>query len=204
MSIGKKLVELRKKNNLSQEEVAEKIGVTRQTISKWELDETSPDLKSTKELAVLYHISIDELVGNEAPRIKRVEKETDDKFLKKEKYYKKVGFSFIGSYFVVGFCIFIIVFMIFISAIDHASSPYDNGFDLTKVTEENLTCTIDEKKYNVYIKNDGTFTCDACDETMKEDLMKLFNKNKIFESHVEMASYFMDKKGTCEGIERAD
>ena len=45
MEIGNKISELRKKNNLSQEALAEKIGVTRQTISKWELGETSPDIK---------------------------------------------------------------------------------------------------------------------------------------------------------------
>jgi len=37
MNLGNKIVSLRKKNNLSQEELAEKVGVTRQTISKWEL-----------------------------------------------------------------------------------------------------------------------------------------------------------------------
>ena len=43
MKIGKKIMDLRKKNGLSQEELAEKVGVARQTISKWELGETSPD-----------------------------------------------------------------------------------------------------------------------------------------------------------------
>ena len=44
MEIGNKIMELRKKSGLSQEELAEKVGVARQTISKWELGETSPDL----------------------------------------------------------------------------------------------------------------------------------------------------------------
>ena len=39
MSIGKNILKLRKLNNLSQEELANKLNVTRQTISKWELDE---------------------------------------------------------------------------------------------------------------------------------------------------------------------
>lgn len=50
MEIGNKIMELKKKNNLSQEDLAEKVGVARQTISKWELGETSPDLKQSKEL----------------------------------------------------------------------------------------------------------------------------------------------------------
>lgn len=44
MNLGNKIMTLRKKNNLSQEDLAEKVGVTRQTISKWELEETTPDI----------------------------------------------------------------------------------------------------------------------------------------------------------------
>ncbi len=65
MEIGNKIQELRKKNNLSQEELAEKLGVARQTISKWELGETSPDLKQSKELSKVFNVSLDELVDNE-------------------------------------------------------------------------------------------------------------------------------------------
>ena len=54
MEIGNKIMELRKKNGLSQEELAEKIGVARQTISKWELGETSPELNQAKELSKVY------------------------------------------------------------------------------------------------------------------------------------------------------
>ena len=65
MEIGKKIMDLRKKNGLSQEELAEKVGVARQTISKWELGETSPDLKQSKELSKIFNVSLDELVDND-------------------------------------------------------------------------------------------------------------------------------------------
>ena len=65
MEIGKKIIDLRKKNGFSQEELAEKVGVARQTISKWELGETSPDLKQAKELSKIFNISLDELTGND-------------------------------------------------------------------------------------------------------------------------------------------
>ena len=65
MEIGKKIMELRKKNGLSQEELAEKVGVARQTISKWELGETSPDLKQSKELSNIFKVSLDELTDND-------------------------------------------------------------------------------------------------------------------------------------------
>lgn len=63
MSLGNNLFHARKKSGLSQEEVAGKLGVSRQTISKWELDETLPDICQSKKLASLYGSTLDELVG---------------------------------------------------------------------------------------------------------------------------------------------
>lgn len=63
MSLGNSLFSARKKSSLSQEEVAEKLGVSRQTISKWELDETLPDIRQSKELSTLYHVTLDELMS---------------------------------------------------------------------------------------------------------------------------------------------
>ena len=57
-----KLVELRKKHGLSQEELADKLGVSRQAVSKWERSEASPDTDNLIELAKLYDISLDELL----------------------------------------------------------------------------------------------------------------------------------------------
>ena len=62
MSLGNHLFDARKKKGLSQEEVAEKLGISRQTVSKWETDESLPDIRQSKRLAVLYGLSLDELV----------------------------------------------------------------------------------------------------------------------------------------------
>lgn len=62
MSLGRSLYHARKKRGLSQEKVAEKLGVSRQTISKWETDETLPDIRQSKGLAMLYHMTLDELI----------------------------------------------------------------------------------------------------------------------------------------------
>lgn len=62
MSLGNSLFNARKKSGLSQEEVAEKLGVSRQTISKWETNETLPDIRQSKGLAMLYHMTLDELI----------------------------------------------------------------------------------------------------------------------------------------------
>ncbi len=62
MNLGGSLFQARKRSGLSQEEVAEKLGVSRQTISKWELNETLPDIRQSKHLANLYHVTMDELI----------------------------------------------------------------------------------------------------------------------------------------------
>lgn len=61
MNLGNSLFQARKKAGLSQEMVAERLGVSRQTISKWETDETVPDIYQAKRLAKLYNLSLDEL-----------------------------------------------------------------------------------------------------------------------------------------------
>ena len=62
MTLGNNFFNARKKQGLSQEEVAEKLGVSRQTISKWELDETLPDINQSKKLAATFKVSLDELI----------------------------------------------------------------------------------------------------------------------------------------------
>ena len=66
MSLGEQIYELRKTHSLSQEQLAEKVGVARQTISKWELGETTPDIKQAQTLSQIFNVSLDELLGNGA------------------------------------------------------------------------------------------------------------------------------------------
>lgn len=62
MSIGGKLYELRKKKGLSQEEVADKLNVSRQTVSKWETDQSMPEFDKIVPICELYSITADELL----------------------------------------------------------------------------------------------------------------------------------------------
>ena len=81
MSLGNSLYNSRKKKGLSQEEVAEKLGVSRQTISKWETEETVPDIYQAKKLAKIYGLSLDELIDVDLDQkeIEEVIKNTDEK-----------------------------------------------------------------------------------------------------------------------------
>ena len=63
IELGNRLAELRKQHGLSQEELADQLGVSRQAVSKWERGEASPDTDNLIELARIYGISLDELLG---------------------------------------------------------------------------------------------------------------------------------------------
>lgn len=76
MGLGKSLYDARKKSGFTQEYVAEKLGVSRQTISKWEQDETLPDLRQSKKLSALYHTTLDELVDFDL-EVKEIEEAID-------------------------------------------------------------------------------------------------------------------------------
>lgn len=72
-----RLFELRKKHNLSQEELAEKLGVSRQAVSKWERSEASPDTDNLIALAKIYDLSLDELIYGEKEKKEEAKEEAE-------------------------------------------------------------------------------------------------------------------------------
>lgn len=65
MTLGEKLASLRKEKNITQEQMAEELGVTRQTISKWELDQSKPDLQYISDLSNFFQVTLDYLIKDE-------------------------------------------------------------------------------------------------------------------------------------------
>lgn len=65
MTLGEKIKEQRIAHGLSQETLAEAMGVSRQAVTKWEADQSAPSSEKLIALARLFHISLDELIGNE-------------------------------------------------------------------------------------------------------------------------------------------
>ena len=101
MAIGNNILNLRKKNGLSQEQLGEKVNVTRQTISNWELEETAPNPEQLKLLSKALNTSVDDLIDNDIQnvvlsKVKITEKQT--KTIKK-----------ILKYFLIGFIVFLII-----------------------------------------------------------------------------------------------
>ena len=99
LELVEKLQKLRKDNNLSQEQLAEKIGVSRQAISKWERGEATPDSDNLICLAKIYNISLDELISY------NMNEESKKTKLMKIKDYVLVALLFIVTiiYLILGF-----------------------------------------------------------------------------------------------------
>ena len=67
MTFGENLIRLRRQQGLSQEQLGMRIGVSRQTVSKWELNDTTPEMEKLIALADLFGLSLDELTGRASP-----------------------------------------------------------------------------------------------------------------------------------------
>lgn len=77
MEIGKKLKDARMRSGFTQESVAEKVNVSRQTISNWENEKSYPDIISVIELSNLYSISLDELLKGDEKMVEHLEESTN-------------------------------------------------------------------------------------------------------------------------------
>lgn len=79
MKFYEKLIELRKKQGLSQDELGNKINVSRQSISKWESGQANPEIEHIKELSKIFNVSVDYLLNDESENIKNKDEEIDNK-----------------------------------------------------------------------------------------------------------------------------
>ena len=131
MSLGEKLLKLRKKKGLSQEEVADILHVTRQTISKWETDQSMPDFDKVVPICNLYEISTEELFHDEVSTPREVEEVRIENTTTYQNYNRKkalfttvavmlyilsvvviIFFSTVLRSPIVGVCVFFIVIAI--------------------------------------------------------------------------------------------
>ena len=145
MEIGKKIMELRKKSGLSQEELAERVGVARQTISKWELGETSPDLKQSKELSKIFKVSLDELTDNNIKDI-LVEKTSNTE--------KLAGLILRLMKFIVVFIIVLPILLIALRIVFKNIYEHNAG----RLMNVSIKCNLHDNNYSyefVYHENNG-------------------------------------------------
>lgn len=190
---GEKLLNLRKKKGLSQEELAEKLNITRQTISNWELNQTSPDAKELKLLSKEFGVSIDELLENDIQNIlveKVLNTENNTKsILKRIKIITIVIIVLIGSLFLL---------LLINKKIDKKSrGPYEEKSIYCKVFDEEHGATI---KYDINNNEVIEIATDGYFDTIL-DLSKFNHVDGII---TKIKNYVQEHGGKCTTIKEKD
>lgn len=186
--LGEKIISERKKCKLSQEDLAEKLGITRQTISNWELNETSPDLKQASKLCDIFNLSLDELTGKENAILTKLDKtESNSKLI--IKLVKTVGIT-LGTLIFILLCI---VSIYIYSTNYYTAEPTATG--------EGRVCYYNGKisDYTVMKNNsDGSLSYDVGNINIINDLdlynIKTGEPKEVLEKIVK---YIKDNGGTC-------
>ena len=186
MEIGNKISELRKKNGLSQEELAEKIGVARQTISKWELGETSPDIKQSKELSKIFNVSLDELTDNDIKDI-LVEKTSNTE--------KLSGLILKSIRFMIIFIILLPIILVTAKIISKNIHEKNSG----RLMQASIKCNLHDEEYGyefLYYETTGEIKEAGGDGY----LINITNANKSDDAYQALDiidAYVKNNNGTC-------
>ena len=125
MNFNEKLLELRKKEGFSQEELAEKVNVSRQSVSKWESGQSTPEMDKLILLSNIFNISIDELVGKESINNLKIENDVNAKQKRKRKVLKIIAIILIIYLLIV-----IIKFILITKQVMIANSFSETNFSI--------------------------------------------------------------------------
>lgn len=113
--LGENILKLRKEANLSQEALGDIVGVTRQTISNWELEETAPNPEQLKLLSKAFNVSIDDLLNNDIQNI-IVKKVSDTEIVVNAimKVLKVIGIAFVVFAIIIAIAALVIMLYAYI------------------------------------------------------------------------------------------
>lgn len=190
MEIGKKIMELRKKRGLSQEELSEMIGVARQTISKWELGETSPDIKQSKELSKIFNVSLDELTDNDIKNI-LVEKTSNTE--------KLAGIILKLMKFIVVFIIVVPILLITLRIIFKNINEHTSG----RLMDISIECTLHDETYGyefVYYETTGEIK-EAGGDGYLANITDIDKIENAYQAIDKIDAYVKNNGGTCKKSE---
>ena len=165
MELGKNIVLFRKEQKLSQEELAELMNVSRQTISNWELGETMPLSEQVIKLAKIFKKTTDELLGVDTKDIIINRVNGTKELMKKQFKFTKI--LFIVIYLIV--LLALIIFTIYLFSIKDFTYDYEEAF----------SCTLDSYSYNFVLSPGEYNTFDEETNTYK------VIDNSIWRIHVE-------------------
>ena len=142
MEFGAQIKKYRAEMNLSQEELAEKIYVTRQTISNWENDKSYPDIHSLLLLSSLFHVSLDQLIKGD---IEIMKKEIENEEIRKlNKYATIYSILLIATFLsIIPILIWINIYVIIFAVALYAVTLYF-AFKVERIKKDNKIYTYKE------------------------------------------------------------
>ena len=110
MNLAHNIKSLRKQNHMTQDDLAKKLNVSRQTISKWESHKTEPDIQTLSELSKIFHVSIDELIHGQYPDVPDIQEDNTNlqKDILRTQRKNHTLLVFITGVIVCFLCVFIV------------------------------------------------------------------------------------------------
>jgi transcriptional regulator with XRE-family HTH domain len=176
MKFSSKLENLRKSKNMSQEELAQKLNVTRQTISKWELDQTVPDMNKLIEISKLFGLSLDELVND-------IDKKVDSEKIYKETAVEKKNKKIALRILIIGIIISLII----------CGIGFLKQKESVKINEQAYNDAYNKSKEKVDAANNRLSEIDTEMENLKEQINNM--ETEISTMKNEKSKIFRDDRG---------
>ena len=187
MKFGDNLKLIRKNKKMSQEDLAEKVNVSRQSVSKWETGEAYPEMNNILELCKIFNCKINDLVHEDMSDISSLDEEIIMKVVKlnekKQKHVKALSHAIsltgkIGSIVLKVAIAFVVASMVLMPYI---ASSIEVKEDKVTITNENIK-VIDNKTITLY----GVATIGVDEEVSEEQILEIFDNH----SKTELLIYF--------------
>ena len=208
MKFNEKLIELRRKEGLSQEELGEKLNVTRQTVSKWELGQTTPEMDKLMELSKIFNVSIDELINSSEPQINETTQIEDEPIINSENNKREKNIKTVIIVILIIVIILIAVkFIQFNKAKNQQQNMFKNIFNTASNIIDRTVDNIEQK--NNEINNDTKEINNNTIETNETDdeINNMYNQFKEEENNrknkrdiSDFNFYFSNMNGTTSGF----
>ena len=189
MKFNDKLIELRKKEGLSQEELGYKLNVTRQTVSKWELGQTKPEMEKLIEISKYFNISIDELLDEENNKEKK----------------QKVGFNW-KPIIIIGIILLAVILFCIVSFIATIITIGKTTYDTATSVMNTAASTINDINSDLDLEfnvDEAKETFDEISNIFSEDFDTEFDKtDNEFEKESFNTTYTTLYQGIKNGIKK--
>lgn len=186
MDFDKKIIELRKQNNLTQEALAEKLNVSRQTVSNWETAKCYPDIETLVIISNKFNISLDVLIKENVKMIKDIDKKV--RINKKLKY----------SIFIL-FLLLVVGMEVIYLKNNKVMEVQAKNNDLQKEIQEIVEIQKNNSVYSFQIKNINTK--DITTNTKKVDI---YIGNEILEKNARVIKYYDSKHNNVKDFNKVE